>query len=131
MLVFQKEPENIDQFMNSLGTRYAMYFNKKYKRVGPLFQGVYKAVRVTSEEQLLYLTKYIHLNPDPERKKEIIQSYAYSSYPVYIGVDRRPWLDSTTILSDARLNSEKYKDFVEDHRNDEQMIILASKGLAF
>ena len=45
------------------------YFNIKHKRVGPLFQGVYKAVRVTSEEQLLYLTKYIHRNPDPDGSK--------------------------------------------------------------
>ena len=62
LLVKQKESV-INSFTNSLGTRYAMYFNKKYQRTGVLFQDVYKAVLVSSEEQLLYLSKYIHLNP--------------------------------------------------------------------
>jgi len=33
-----------------------MYFNKKYKRVGPVFQGNYKAVLITSEPQFIYLS---------------------------------------------------------------------------
>lgn len=49
----QKSAGAIDKFMNSLGTRYTMYFNKKYKRVGSLYQGVYKAVLVTTEPQFL------------------------------------------------------------------------------
>ncbi|MCL5019036.1 MAG: transposase [Patescibacteria group bacterium] len=56
----QKNPNSIDKFMNSLCTRYTMYFNKKYKRVGSLYQGVYKAVLVSSEEQFLHLSRYIH-----------------------------------------------------------------------
>lgn len=47
---------SIDKFMNSFGTRYSMYFNRKYKRVGPLYQGVYKAVLITTDEQLLHLS---------------------------------------------------------------------------
>jgi putative transposase len=42
-LIKQTKPATIDRFMNSLGTRYTMYFNKKYKRVGTLYQSVYKA----------------------------------------------------------------------------------------
>ena len=69
LLVHQKSENSIDRFTNSIFTRYSMYFNKKYKRVGPLFQGLYKAVRVGSEEQLLWLSRYIHLNP-----KELLTS---------------------------------------------------------
>ena len=56
-LVKQDEEETIDSFLNSLLTRYAMYFNRKYKRVGHLFQDVYKAVLIESEEQLLHLSR--------------------------------------------------------------------------
>src|SRR3989344_6595529 len=56
----QKSAGSIDKFMNSLGTRYTMYFNKKYDRVGSLYQGVYKAVSITNESQFIYLSKYIH-----------------------------------------------------------------------
>src|SRR3989344_4849793 len=59
-LVHQKEYDSIDKFMNSLATRYSIYFNKKYKRVGSLCQGVYKAVLVETDAQLLELTRYIH-----------------------------------------------------------------------
>ncbi len=125
MLVRQKDAENIDQFMNSLGTRYAMYFNIKHKRVGPLFQGVYKAVRVTSEEQLLYLTKYIHRNPDPDGSKTF-QSYPYSSYPVYCGSVHTPWVKSDAILDIISKNNphKKYQEFVEERRDLEKMAIL-------
>src|SRR3989344_1972051 len=53
--VKQKSAGSIDKFMNSLGTRYTMYFNKKYKRVGSLYQGVYKGVLVTNQEHYLHL----------------------------------------------------------------------------
>src|SRR5437763_38074 len=56
MLIKQKSAISIDAFMNSFITRYVIYFNKKYKRVGPLFQDVYKAVLVETDAQLLYLT---------------------------------------------------------------------------
>ncbi len=48
LLIKQSEESSIDIFMNSLTTRYSMYFNKRYKRVGHLFQGTYKAVLVDS-----------------------------------------------------------------------------------
>ena len=62
LLIRQSEP-TLDHFMNSVGTRYGMYFNRKYKRTGVLFQDVYKAVLVETDEQLLHLSRYIHLNP--------------------------------------------------------------------
>lgn len=73
-LVHQKAEDTIDRFTNSLGTRYTMYFNKKYKRVGPMFQNVYKAALVGSDEQLLHLTRYIHRNPVGLVKREYLAS---------------------------------------------------------
>src|SRR3989344_5405375 len=59
MLVKQRSADAIDAFMSSLNTRYSMYFNRKYDRVGSLYQGVYKAVLIETDEQLLHLTRYI------------------------------------------------------------------------
>lgn len=86
-LVKQKSPQSIDKFMNSLATRYSMYFNRKYKRVGSLYQDVYKAVSVTTNEQLLELSRYIHkqalaLQGDALERGIIEQP---SSYLDYIG----------------------------------------------
>src|SRR3989344_8907196 len=62
LLIKQNDQKVIEHFMRSLATRYSMYFNKKYKRVGKLFQGHYKAVLVSDDRQLLHLSRYIHLN---------------------------------------------------------------------
>lgn len=111
--VKQKEAISIDRFMQSLGTRYTMYFNKKYKRVGSLFQGVYKAVLLTSEAQFLHLSRYIHkqaitlqgetLEPQP------------CSYPEYLGDRQTKWVHPEEVL--AYFSKENpnlsYKAFVE------------------
>lgn len=60
LLIKQLMIDSIDRFISSIGTRYTMYFNRKYKRVGSLYQGVYKAVLVSTDEQLLQLSRYIH-----------------------------------------------------------------------
>lgn len=115
LLVFQKNPNDISYFMKSLGVKYSMYFNRKYKRVGTIFQGAYKAVEVISENQLLYLSKYIHRNPtgfDPVGWKE----YKYSSYGNYLGLFKQVWVKTDLILSyfsKTNLNNS-YKSFVEE-----------------
>ena len=91
-LLKQKEAESMDKFMNSLCTRYTMYFNKKYKRVGGLFQGVYKAVLVDSLEYLLYLSKYIHLQSIEKKVQRP------SSLNTYLGKQSIGWVCRDTIL---------------------------------
>ncbi len=63
LLVQQKEENGIIKFMQKLGTGYAMYFNKKYDRVGGLFQGRFKAVLVNKDSHFIHLPFYIHANP--------------------------------------------------------------------
>lgn len=117
-LIYQTAPDAIDRFMNSLGTRYTMYFNKRYQRVGPLFQGIYKGVLVQSDEQLLYLTRYIHRNQlsiPPELRLQFP-----SSLPVYLGEIKQEWVKPDRILlnfSDSGYNS--YREFMETDDMDE------------
>jgi len=123
-LLKQESADAIDCFMNSLGTRYTMFFNKKYKRVGSLYQAVYKAVLVESDQQLLYLTSYIHRNPMAERRtpKEKILSVLYSqpsSLPEYLGKRRTNWIfpeEILTFFSDTnqRLSYESFVKQEED-----------------
>lgn len=109
-LIYQNTSDAIDKFSNSLFTRYAMYFNRKYKRVGGLFQDLYKAVHVQSEEQLLWLSRYIHRNPIDILQGTALQTYKHSSYPEYLGTRNKSWIKPTEIL--AYFKSE-YKIFVE------------------
>ncbi|OGE25567.1 hypothetical protein A3H85_00185 [Candidatus Daviesbacteria bacterium RIFCSPLOWO2_02_FULL_40_8] len=128
LLIKQKSNNAMDKFLNSLGTRYTMYFNRKYKRVGRLYQDVYKAVLVNSDEQLLHLTRYIHRNPQPSlaSKGQALRDLLLqqpSSYPEYLQERETEWVDTNTVLGFFSKNSPSlsYQSFVE--QNDDYNII--------
>lgn len=121
LMIKQTSALSIDKFMNSLALRYAIYFNRKYKRIGKLFQDVYKAVFIESDEQLLHLSRYIHQNP--LNKNKPIKQYTTSdflsqpsSYPEYLGQRNSTWVITNTILSYFSKTNPKlsYKSFVEE-----------------
>lgn len=104
LLVRQKVDGGITEFMRKLGTGYTNYFNKKYQRVGPLFQGKFKAIHVEKEAHLRYLPHYIHLNPldltmpewreqrltNTKKAVQFLSSYRWSSYLDYINKKNFP-----------------------------------------
>lgn len=96
LLIRQNMARGIESFMKSLLTRYVMYFNKKYKRIGGLFQSTYKAVLIKTDEQLLYLSRYIHLNP-PYQGLSLLEN-AYSSLGNYLGKWGTKWVKPKSIL---------------------------------
>jgi len=63
ILVHEKKEGGISKYMLKLMTSYSMYFNKKYKRTGKLYEGVFKSVHANTDRYLKYLYSYIHLNP--------------------------------------------------------------------
>lgn len=118
----QKSSLSIDKFMNSLCTRYTMYFNKKYKRVGALYQGVYKAVSIESDMQFVYLTKYIHKQTliHLGTKGQALRGWKnLSSYPEYLGKRKTEWVHPEEVLSYFSKTNPKltYKAFVEEKDN--------------
>ena len=102
LLITPTVDEGISIFMGKLCTSYAMYFNKRYKRTGSLFQGTFRSEYAASDEYLKYLYAYIHLNPvkliDKNWKEEGIQdsdkafsfahNYEFSSLMDYLEVSR-------------------------------------------
>ena len=98
LLVRAKNDNGVSSFMEKIQTAYSMYFNKKYKRSGSLFEGPFKAQHVSRDEYLKYLFAYIHLNPikiidlewkekgisDINKSEKFLNSYNSSSYPDYM-----------------------------------------------
>lgn len=121
LLIKQTNEKVMKHFMQSLCIRYSMYFNKKYKRIGSLFQGVYKAVLVMEESYLLHLSRYIHLNP-LKHSQNLLNTY--SSYADYLGKRTTIWMNINIILSyfGSVLTDKKdinsYQDFVEKYTED-------------
>jgi putative transposase len=128
----QKSAGSIDKFMNSLCTRYTMYSNKKYKRVGHLYQGVYKAISISSEAQLLHLSRYIHkqsLSPRTLQGQALQKLRAQmvdypSSYQEYLGKRKTGWVHPEEILSYfSKENSDlAYESFVKQDSDDSQIL---------
>jgi len=113
LLIHQKNKDGISKLMKQLATAYSMYFNKRYERIGTLFQGVYKAVMVTSDEQLLHLSRYIHLNPIARGVS--IQDFQWSSYKSYVNQDGPVWVNTSPILDffNNQNPNFSYQNFVE------------------
>ena len=116
----QTDKDSMTNFIRSLSTRYSMYFNKRYSRVGTLFQGRYKAVLVDNEMQLIYLSKYIHRNPLdlPSYTPNNLHDYPYSSYRNFTGVTQQSWIDPSDVTYQYKNNSPRntYQNFVEESK---------------
>lgn len=99
------EEENLPIIMNSLQTRYASYFNKKYERVGHLFQGNYINKIIEEDEYFKNNIRYIHQNPEKAGidKKE---SYIWSSYNAYIKNDNS-LVDIDVLLNNFETDRDK------------------------
>ena len=111
-LVQQKEENGISLFLSRVTNSYTRYYNIKYKRKGDLFESVFKAVRVETEEQLIHLSRYIHINPVVSffiDEKDLI-SYTFSSFSEYLK-GRSLLLDLEPVLNHFK-NPQDYKKFV-------------------
>lgn len=107
-----KEDKGISKYMQRVLTAYSKYFNTKYKQTGHVFQGPYKAVHISTDRQLQYLSTYIHKNPS-EMKGANYKTYKWSSYQDYTGEDRWGKLLSSTIILGGFDKINDYKGFVE------------------
>jgi putative transposase len=104
------DPSSLRFFMQSVLTAYSMYFNLRHKRVGTLFQGVFKAAKIDSDDYLLHISRYIHLNPKNHA------AHRYSSYQYYIGASPAAWIKPDRILGLFDSTME-YQTFLEDYQD--------------
>ena len=102
----------ISKIISKVCTGYSMYFNKKYKRVGGLFQDQFKAVRVENDSQLLWTSAYIHQNPAVAGLVEELADYPWSSYPDYAGLREGTLCGQSFILGMFKNDRNAYKNFV-------------------
>lgn len=120
LLIKQSTDRGIAEFMQSLVLKYVLYFNKKYRRVGSLFQSRYKTVLISDENQFTYITKYIHRNPIdilPARPGLAgLCDYKYSSYGNYLGLFTQSWVKTENILTYFSKTNPRntYQGFVEE-----------------
>lgn len=102
------------KFINIVQNSYSRYFNIKHNRKGPLWQSPYKFVRIENNEQLLHVSRYIHLNPTTSKLVELPENWLFSSYNDYI--NNQQILNQ--VLTEISIKTPlEYKKFVENNKD--------------
>ena len=82
-ILIQTMDKKLQEIMHQINNKYSKYFNAKYKRVGHVFQGRYKATLVQDERYLIWVLRYIHQNPVQAGICETVSGYKWSSDVFY------------------------------------------------
>lgn len=123
MLIYQNETANMSKFMSSLMTSYSRYFNLRHKRTGALFETRFRASRISSQDYLLHISRYIHLNP----LRWV--TYEHSSIRHYLHGERSEWL-STTKIKDLFSGTAEYMKFLSDYEDHKRLLESLKAELA-
>lgn len=113
LLLKQTTKNGVSKLMKQIGNAYISYFNLKYKRVGPLMQGRFKAVRIETDEHLIHVSKYIHLNPVMAGLVEKPNQYIWSSFLEYCSDIDDP-ISNNNIILPFFPSRDGYREFVND-----------------
>lgn len=131
-LLKQITADGITTFMKNLQNSYAKYFNIKNDRGGSLFRSPFKDVRIETDEQLIHVSRYIHLNPSTAYlvEPENLSTYPWSSYPDYVTENNalHSLVNTEPVLSFFK-TKKSYAEFVLD-RADYQRTLDEIKHLA-
>lgn len=122
LLLRQNNKYTPSQLLLRICSSYSKYFNKKYKKVGHVFQDKYKQVNVEDDGQLLWLYAYINLNPVLDKIVEKPEDYTWSGYNEFF---------SASGLCDNGFINEKFKkkkDFIK-FMQDALPILKINKNL--
>lgn len=116
LLLKQNINHGISNFLGYIQNSYTKYFNTKHDRIGGLFLDQFKAVRVEKDEQLLHVSRYIHLNPHTGyviNNIDNLPTYQWSSLKEYINSTSNQICNTEIILAIFR-NREAYRNFIYD-----------------
>ncbi len=127
-IVIKEMKDPLPRIMGRIATSYAQYFNKKYKRVGHVFQDRYKSENIEDENYLMCVIRYIHNNP---QKAGICSAgqYKWSTLRLYLdslksGRELPEIRDVLSIFSDNEIEAVKaFAEFSKKNDNDSYMDI--------
>lgn len=122
LLLYQVNVGAMSKLMRGVMTSYSMYFNKKYGSSGALFESRYKASRISSDEYLMHISRYIHLNPKDW------MAYPHSSiHSYYLGAPE--WLKPEQVI-ELFGSLPKYADFLNDYADYKKSLDVIEAELA-
>lgn len=130
-LLKQLVDNGISIYLSKFSNSFTRYNNTKHNRVGPLFQGKFKSVHVDNEQQLLHLSRYIHLNPFSSgivKHLKDLTDYRYSSLPEYLGLNSNQYCSQDLVLGYFK-SKESYRDFVFDQAYEQRELDIIKHSI--
>lgn len=94
----ERQADPLSRIMQRVLTGYSQYYNRKYRKVGHVFQDRYKAILCQSDKYLGELVRYIHLNPVRANMVEMAEAYPHSSQRAYLGMEPSEIVDVDPVL---------------------------------
>lgn len=135
-LMIQTIKSSLTDVMRRLLTAYAVYFNRRHRRHGYLYQNRYKSVLCQQDTYFQELVRYIHLNPLRAKIVEgltQLDSYPWSGHSALIGKKNRSWQDIDEVLLWFGRNKKealkRYREFIADGIGKASAIDFSGGGL--
>ena len=120
-ILFKSGKAGISTVMRKLLTWYALYFNRRHRRTGHLFENRYKSILCDEDNYLLALIRYIHLNPMRAKMVKTIEEldrYPWSGHSAVMNKRECPWMDTDYVLvqfnDTTRRARNAYRRFVHE-----------------
>jgi REP element-mobilizing transposase RayT len=120
-LLFKSGGKGISTVMRKLLTWYAIYYNRRHKRTGHLFENRYKSILCDEDNYLLALIRYIHLNPiraGMVKTMEELDRYPWCGHSAVMSKRECHWMDTDYVLvqfnDTKRRAGNAYRQFVQE-----------------
>lgn len=131
-VIQQNTSTGVQDFISNVSNSFTHTFNKIHSRKGPLFQNRFQAVPITSSEQLLVVSRYVHLNPIASNVVGLLdqlRTYPWSSYKNYVNSsgNSSSLVNTDIILNYFKNDSFHYQKFVENDLDRLQTLSYANK----
>lgn len=111
----------ISRIMQSVSSRYAKLHNKKYNKIGQLFQGRFKSKLISDDYYLMELCYYIHMNPIRAKICRSLDEYQWSSHHGYKSSEVTNWFATDyirKIILDHFGRAAKYEEFIANYKKE-------------
>ena len=117
-LLIETRETPLSKILQGINQRYTMYFNWRYRTIGHVFQGRYRAFICDKDEYLLSLIKYIHLNPVRAKISKTPGEYRWSSHRSYVGREEDGLVDIDRVLGMFSENKRRARNLYRAYMSD-------------
>jgi len=125
----------VSKYINDVENSYTRYFNIKFHRKGPLWQSKFKAVKIKNNEQLLHVSRYIHLNPTTNNLTQKPENWQFSSYKDYLKNEEvlKKFIPEISISDPKQYQAfvENQKDYQKSLKKIKKLVLEGATTLRF